>query len=427
MAFPSIKIQIGADTSRLRKDLKKGEGLVSSFGKVAGNAMLGVAAAATTAAIKIGVDGVKAAIEDEAAAAKLAKTLQNVTHATDSQVKSVEDYITKTTLATGITDDQLRPSLDRLVRSTHDVTKAQQLQKIALDVSAGTGKDLQAVTNAIAKAYDGNFGALKRLGVTVDAATMKSKDFNRVQEVLQKTFGGQMNTSLKTHEGQLRLLTTRWAEMKEEIGYVLLDGMKPLMDWVNGAEGQKFMKDFMLAFKDAAISLAKQLPTILENLKKVGKVAGGLGISWDSFSDPKLVAAAAAFRMAPGGLQGKVIAALIAYGVSAAMGAQDDPNFQRQQKAAFGLNQLAMSGTSKQYKAEQSKIFTGTFSEFAQRVYYGTGASLDELTKGSRYATAVNIVVNGATDPAATAKAVSRSLNKAQRMGLNTAAIGAGS
>ena len=183
MAFPSIKINIGADVSRLGKDLKKGESIVGSFGKFAGNTMANLAIGAQAAAIAIGVDGVKAAIEDQAAQATLAKTLENVTKATSAQVKSVEDYITKTTLATGVSDSKLRPSLDRLVRSTKDVTKAQQLQTIALDVAAGTGKDLEAVTNAIAKAYDGNFGALKRLGVPLDEATVKSKDFNKVQAV----------------------------------------------------------------------------------------------------------------------------------------------------------------------------------------------------------------------------------------------------
>lgn len=109
---------------------------------MAGAAFAAAGAAAALYAGKLAIDGVKAAIEDEAAQAKLGKTLENVTGATNAQIKSVEDYITKTELAYGVTDDDLRPSLDRLVRATKDVTEAQKLQSIALDVAAGTGKSL---------------------------------------------------------------------------------------------------------------------------------------------------------------------------------------------------------------------------------------------------------------------------------------------
>ncbi len=137
----------------------------------------------TFAAIKIGVDAVKAAIEDEKAQISLAQTLKNVTKATDAQVKATEDYIDKTARATGIADDQLRPSLDRLVRSTQDVTKAQKLQQLALDIAAGTGKDLATVTEALGKAYDGNLGALKRIGVPLDENIIKTIDVGTIYPV----------------------------------------------------------------------------------------------------------------------------------------------------------------------------------------------------------------------------------------------------
>lgn len=205
-------------------------GKLGNFGKVAGAALAGVAVAAGAMAVKLGVDAVKAAQEDEAAAAKLAKSLQNVTGATGAQVAAVEAYITKTTLATGVTDDQLRPSLDRLVRSTKDVAEAQQLQALALDIAAGTGKSLESVTNALAKAHDGQSTALGKLGVGIDAATLKSMSFDDITKTLGSTFAGQAATAADTYQGKMGRLNAAFTEAKETVGGYILDALTPLLD-----------------------------------------------------------------------------------------------------------------------------------------------------------------------------------------------------
>ncbi len=179
-------------------------------------AFAALGAAAGAAAIKIGVDAVKAAIEDEKAQVSLAQTLKNVTKATDAQVKATEDYIDKTARATGIADDQLRPSLDRLVRSTQDVTKAQKLQQLALDIAAGTGKDLATVTEALGKAYDGNLGALKRIGVPLDENIVKTKDFDAAVIALSETFEGQADAAANTF-GRLARFKVAIDEAKESL------------------------------------------------------------------------------------------------------------------------------------------------------------------------------------------------------------------
>ena len=171
----TLKLSILADVDDLKKKLGEADKAVetnaskiSEFGKKAAAAFAVAAAAAVAYGTKLAIDGVKAAIEDEQAQLRLASALKTATGATDAQIKATEDMILQTSLATGVADDQLRPSLDRLVRSTQDVTKAQKLQQLALDIAAGTGKDLAAVTEALGKAYDGNLGALKRIGVPLD-------------------------------------------------------------------------------------------------------------------------------------------------------------------------------------------------------------------------------------------------------------------
>jgi len=231
----TLKLALLADTKDFIDGLDKADKETRSFTnklddalKVGAAAFLAVGAAAATMAIKIGVDAVKAAIEDEKAQISLAQTLRNTVKATDAQIKSVELYIDKTQKASAVADDQLRPSLDRLIRSTNDVSKAQKLQQLALDISAGTGKDLATVTEALAKGYDGNLGALKRLGVTLDESIIKTKDFDAAQKVMSETFAGQADLAAKSFKGRMDLLNISIGEAKEQIGFALLPILEKL-------------------------------------------------------------------------------------------------------------------------------------------------------------------------------------------------------
>lgn len=235
----TLKLSILADVDDLKKKLNQGENDVQGFGNKldgwaskAGLAFAAAGAAAAAYAGKLAIDGVKAAIEDEAAQLKLATTLKNVTGATESQTKAVEDYILKTELAYGVTDDQLRPSLDRLVRSTKSVEEAQKLQTLALNIAAGTGKDLQAVSESLAKAHDGNFTSLKKLGVSLDESIIKSKDFDAATAELAKTFKDQATTQADTFQGKLNRLKIAFDEGKETVGAFILDAIKPLVDLI---------------------------------------------------------------------------------------------------------------------------------------------------------------------------------------------------
>lgn len=235
----TLKLSILADVDDLRRKLNTADNEVQGFGdkigkwsKVAGAAFLAAGAAAAAYAGKLAIDGVKAAVEDEAAQLKLATTLKNVTGATQAQTKAVEDYILKTELAYGVTDDQLRPSLDRLVRSTKDVSEAQKLQNLALNISAGTGKDLESVTNALAKAYDGNLGALKKVGITLDDSIIKSKNFDAAAAALARTFKDQASLQAETFDGKMRRLSVAFNEGKETIGGFILDAIQPMVDIV---------------------------------------------------------------------------------------------------------------------------------------------------------------------------------------------------
>jgi hypothetical protein len=234
----TLKLSILADVDNLKKNLDVGSkevegfgGKLEKFGKVAAAAFAAAAAAAAAYAGKLAIEGVKAAIEDEAAQQRLANALQNVTNATDAQIKAVEEQILKTSLATGVADDKLRPALQRLATATGSVERSQELLTLALDVSAATGKDVETVSNALAKAYEGNTSSLARLGVGISAAEAKTLGFEGTVKELAKTFEGSATVQANTFEGQIARLKVSFDEAKESVGAALLPVLRQLLDY----------------------------------------------------------------------------------------------------------------------------------------------------------------------------------------------------
>lgn len=215
-------------TDSLDKSSKDVEGFgdkITKFGAIAAAAFVAVGAAAT----KFAIDAVKNAAADEAAQRTLAKTIENTTGATREQIDAVEKWISKTSLAKGVTDDELRPAFARLTRSTKDVEESQKLLNLALDISSATGKPLEGVANALGKAYDGNTNALGKLGLGIDQSILKSKDFDAAYTALRGTFKGFAEQEANTFEGKLNRLKIAFDEGKETVGSYILTAITPLV------------------------------------------------------------------------------------------------------------------------------------------------------------------------------------------------------
>jgi phage-related protein len=261
----ALTLKLLADVDSFTKNLNKADNdvkgfgdKVGAFGKKAALAFAAAGAAAAAYAGKLLVDGVKAAIEDEAAQAKLAKTLSNVTGATEKQIAAVESQILKTSLLTGVTDDELRPSFERFLRATGDSDKALQLQTTALDVAAGSGKSLEAVTNAMAKAQEGNTASLVKLGVGLTAAELKTMSMEEITAKLAETFGGQASEQADTFQGKMQRLNVAFAEGKETVGAFVLDAITPMVT--------NFVNDVIPAVQKLAEELGPKLTPVFTAL-----------------------------------------------------------------------------------------------------------------------------------------------------------------
>jgi hypothetical protein len=235
----TLKLSILADVDDLKKKLGEADKVVetnsskiSEFGKKAAAAFAVAAAAAVAYAGKLAIDGVKSAIEDEQAQLRLAAALRTATGATDGQIQATEDYISKTALAVGIADDELRPAFQRLAVSTKNTTEAQELLTLALDISRGSGKELETVTNALGKAQDGNATSLGRLGLGLSKTELSTLSFTQIQQRLSDLYGGAAARNAETFQGRIDRLKVAFDEAKETVGVFLLPIIEKLIGYI---------------------------------------------------------------------------------------------------------------------------------------------------------------------------------------------------
>lgn len=231
----TLKLAILAEVADFNKNLKAAGTSTESLGEQFANFGKKAALAFAAAGAAIGAfaaASIKNALADEAAQRKLAETLRVSTGATQEQTRAVESWISKTSIAIGVTDDELRPSLARLARSTNDVKEAQDLLNLALDISAATGKPLEAVSNALGKAYDGNAASLGRLGLGLDANILASKDTDLIMNTLKETFGSFAENEAETTAMKFERIKISIDEAKESIGAALLPLVEQLANFI---------------------------------------------------------------------------------------------------------------------------------------------------------------------------------------------------
>jgi hypothetical protein len=166
---------------------------------------------------------VKAFAEDDKAAKALGITLKNLGLAYGANVGTVNGFISRLEMQTGVLDDQLRPAMDGLLRATGSVTKAQELLALSLDIAAGTGKSVVQVSTALQRAYLGQTTGLSRLGAGLTKAELSTSSFEEIQTRLATLFAGQASAAADTYAGSLNKLTVAGENAKETIGKGLVD------------------------------------------------------------------------------------------------------------------------------------------------------------------------------------------------------------
>ena len=246
-------------------------GFAAGMGAAVGTAAIQAIQAGAQMAITFGVDGVKAFLDDEAAAARLAKTMENLGLA--QATSAVEANIDALQRQTGVADDLLRPAFDRLVRSVGNVDEANKLLALSLDVAGGTGRSLDSVVQALGKAFDGNTGGLSRLGAGLDKATLKTGDMDVITKELADTFGGQAAVKAGTFQGQIDRVSVAFGELQESFGKAFIEGV--VSNFSEGTDAGDALSQTLNDLTPAVQDLARELGNLASSTPKAFEFAKG--------------------------------------------------------------------------------------------------------------------------------------------------------
>jgi hypothetical protein len=256
--------------SQLETTTQKASYALKQYGGPAAIAVIGAVTAGLTKAVK-------AAAEDQKSQEQLKIALENTVGANQAQVAAVEDSVTALMYQTATADDVLRPALSKLVRATGDVTQAQSLLKLALDVSTGSGRDLTSVTTALSRAALGNFTALTRLGIPLDQNAVKAKDLDGVLGSLAASFAGAATKNAQTFEGQVTTLKIALGELEETVGKqlipILSDYAQVLVNLTTDTEGaESATKTWLGRIGTGIKDVAKNTPALGPFLRVIGLI-----------------------------------------------------------------------------------------------------------------------------------------------------------
>lgn len=224
MAELRIPIIVENKGKKAFKDVDKSvKGLAGSFKKLAGAAGIGLS---TAAVINFGKNAAKAFIADEKAASQLAMSVKNLGLAFETP--RIEEFISQLSKASGVTDDQLRPAMQKLLQTTGSVKKSTELLTQALDISRGSGVDYETVVNDLSAAYLGQTKGLSKYSLGLTKAELKTMSFADIQAKLADQFKGSNAAYLETYAGKMQVLGTAAGEAQEIIGKSLVDSLSLL-------------------------------------------------------------------------------------------------------------------------------------------------------------------------------------------------------
>ena len=229
--------------------------LNKSFKRLAGAAGIGLGAAAI---VKFGKQAAKAFIQDEKAASQLAVSVKNLGLAFETP--GIEQFIANLSKASGVADDILRPSMQKLLQTTGSVSKSTELLTQALDISRGSGVDFETVVNDLTMAYVGQTRGLRKYSLGLTQAELKTMKFSDVQDKLNKQFSGSNAAYLETYAGQMGLLGTAAGEASEIIGKGLMDALMIL-------SGDTSVEELAVTMENLATNTAN----VITELAKLGK------------------------------------------------------------------------------------------------------------------------------------------------------------
>jgi hypothetical protein len=325
----------------------------SGIGRAFATIGVGLSFAIITRELK---DAAQAAVEDQKSQGLLATALENTTGANNAQIASVEKSIKKMQLQASVADDEIRPAFAKLARATGDVEESTKLMSLALDIAAGTGKSLDAVTTALSRAVgpEGTTGALERLVPAIKGAKDPMAE-------LEKLFAGSAEKAANLDPYQR--MNIIFGEMQEQVGMALLPVLEKFSTWLATPEGQAKLQeivDGIVAIIEEGIKLVAWVDKNKNWLVPMVVAIGAVTTAWNiATGAANAYKAAALLAGAVGAVGAGVGAGLAGVGAGAAVGGY-------MEGAARGQTARILSGDTRY--SETGRLFGDAFQQPKQNV-----------------------------------------------------------
>jgi hypothetical protein len=223
----------------------------------------------------------KAAVAEAKSMEILSIAMQNTGSATSATVKQAEASIKQMSLQSAVADDQLRPAFQKLFIATNSVTDSNRYLQIALDTSAATGKDLDSVTQAMAKSLAGQDTALLKLVPSLRGVQDPLAE-------LEKTFAGASDAAANLDPYQR--MNVAFGEIQESVGTVLMPVMNDFADYL--VDSVPKIQAFFSELQDPSTELGKSWQDLgkifaltTEQFNKMLSVFGVSGIEFQDVLD----------------------------------------------------------------------------------------------------------------------------------------------
>jgi hypothetical protein len=387
----ALNVEILGEFKKLTAATKGAEGNLAGLNKTASSISSGMIKALGAIGVGFSLGFIKnefeqaskAAIEDVKSMELLSVAMQNTGKATAGTVREAEEQIKQMQIQSAVADDVLRPAFQKLFIATGDVTQSSKLLQVALDASAATGKDLDSVTQAMAKSLAGQDTALLKLIPSLRGAEDPLAE-------LEKTFKGAAKAAADTDPYQR--INIIFGELQEQIGMALLPLLNDFSEWLTTPQGQETLQEVVDGIVEIITGLTEMAKWVVDNkdwLAPMVVAIGGVTTAWNLAT-----VAVNGFKTAAG--IGAVVAAVGAgtVGTVALVGAGAAAGGYLQGQALAEASQI---GPRADFSPGGGGLFPGAFEGFP----------------GVRQAPVINNNISVRTD--ATAQEIANAINRANR------------
>jgi len=235
--------------------------------KVAGSLGLAFGAAAVA---QYGKAAVKAFADDEAAALRLNRAVENL--GIGFANPAIADYIANLERSAAVADDILRPAFQGLLTTTGSLTQSQKLLNDAITISRASGVDLATVTEDLGKGYVGITKGLTKYNTGLTRAELTSKSFNEILGVILKRSAGAAEDYLDTTAYKFDVLSVATSNASEIIGGGLIDAFALVGGGTDANDAAYVIEGIATALAKVSVQAGRTIgviPTLIQNLKKL--------------------------------------------------------------------------------------------------------------------------------------------------------------